>query len=149
MIKCKHWSPGQPGFGFCAIGIKHNPQTFFCLYRCNEYQELGLPVGQHTVDQKVTDFVAAHTQLLIEGRVEKEVADYRLTVCTGKNKDNKRVTETCEHYSGDKKKRGDGTCAACGCETWKISEMRMKVYYPMECPVNRFAAMPGRRKIKK
>lgn len=148
MIRCKHWSPSIEGHGICAIGYRHLPKISFCQNECIRYQEKDLPVGQHTVDEeksKVDDFIAAHKKLIKEGRVKKEVADFRLTLCTGTDKEGQMVTLPCIHYTGSTAKRGSGKCTACGCKTWKISEMRLKVYYPMGCPVGRFSEMPGRR----
>ncbi|MEK0325976.1 MAG: hypothetical protein QQN63_09770 [Nitrosopumilus sp.] len=149
LVKCKHWSQSEViGFGNCAIKFKHLPSYKFCQEQCIHYHEEGLPEGQHTIDKetdKLNDFIAANKTLMFEGRVRKEIADYRLSVCTGLSIEGKPLSAPCRHYSGDSKVRGDGKCAACGCKTWKISEMRIKVYYPMGCPIERFSEMPGRR----
>lgn len=94
---------------------------------------------------RLNDFIEANKTLIIQGRVNKDIAEYRLSVCTGISIKNKPLSQPCQHYSGDSKVRGDGKCAACGCKTWKISEMRIKVFYPMGCPIERFSTMPGRR----
>ena len=149
LVKCKHWSQsGEPGLGNCAIKVRNLPTIEFCNTQCIHYQEEGLPEGQHTVDKdtsKINDFIVAQKRLLLEGRVPKEIADYRLSICTGLSIEGKPLSTACRHYSGDSKVRGDGLCRSCGCKTWKISEMRIKVYYPMGCPIERFSEMPGRR----
>lgn len=150
MIKvlCKHWIDcGVPGHGDCAIGVRQRPKIGFCNKSCHRYYEEGrLPRERTKVKSKIGSFIKAHEELLLQGPVREEVADYRLTVCTGRTENNGQVTASCIHYKGEKKIRGDGHCGACSCPDWKISEMRKKVYYPMECPVNRFSAMPGKRK---
>lgn len=91
------------------------------------------------------EFLSNNMRMLREGRVPKQIADYRLTVCTGVNKQGTQVTEECVHYTGSTKIKGDGKCKACNCGTPIISQMRMKVYYPMACPIGRFSERAGRK----
>lgn len=150
MIKCQYWQDcGVKGFGDCLIGYKQRPAEVFCFSTCIKYHEIGLPPRQRTVEEgKVSQFVRAHKDLVLQGRVKKEIADHRLTICTGLNKKQEIVNAQCMHYKLEGTKRGQGHCAACGCPEWKISEMRKKVYYPVGCPINRYSPMPGRRRIK-
>lgn len=100
---------------------------------------------QRSVIKQAGTFIAAHAQLLIEGKVLEEVAEHRLTICTGVNKSEQVVDAPCIHYRDEKNKRGSGHCAACQCGDWRFSEMHRKVYYPMGCPIGRYKGMPGRR----
>ncbi len=106
--------------------------------------------------QSAFDFAVAHKDLLLQGRVPSEVAQYRLTVCTGKNEDGEKVSTQCPAYTGDVDgRRGSGHCEGCGCPKWEIAEMDRngfmesiapgKAWYPMGCPKGRFSAEPGRR----
>lgn len=149
-VRCKYWSQNQeyPNRGDCSKGIKELPDYQFCVGQCIHYHEPDLPIGQRTVEKeqsKIDDFLHAQKRLLLEGRVKEEVAQYRLTICTGLTVEGNRVSYPCDHYGGDIDDRGKGKCGACGCKTWKISEMKVKVYYPIACPINRFSSMPGRR----
>ncbi len=95
----------------------------------------------------VAEFAVAHLQLLKQGRVLRPTADHRLTVCTGELASGDRVSEPCPQYRpGKGKKRGDGSCGACGCPTWPFSQMRRKVWYPVAiCALKRFSIARGRR----
>ena len=150
-IRCRHWTKNEeyPGRGDCALGVRVLPEYSYCKDYCIKYQEPDLPIGQRTLEKepsKIDDFLKAQAELIAQGRVSEEIAEYRLTVCTGISVEGRQVTAPCNHYRQTGKKRGDGKCGACGCKTWKISDMKVKVYYPMGCPVNRFSPMPGRRK---
>ena len=102
------------------------------------------------------EFFTAHKELLLQGRVSDDVAQYRLTVCTGVNEAGEKVSAQCTMYTGDKDdKRGSGHCKGCGCPEWELAEMSRggfanklapgKAWYPMGCPKGRFSEMPGRR----
>ena len=100
-------------------------------------------------------FATAQAELLLQGRVPKEVAEYRLTVCTGITKDGKKVATVCPNYVNENGRRGSGHCKGCGCPEWSLSEMDRsgfmdklapgKAWYPMGCPKGRFSSQPGRR----
>jgi len=149
-VRCRYWSQNSdyPDRGNCSKGIKELPDYRFCVGFCSHYHEPDLPRGQRTIEKepaKINDFLAAQKTLLTQGRVIKEVAEHRLTICTGITVEGKQVDLQCMHYNSNSKVRGDGRCGACGCKTWKISQMKVKVYYPIGCPINRFSPMPGRR----
>ena len=151
-VRCRYWSQSKEYHdrGNCSKGIKELPDYTFCVGHCRFYHEPDLPQGQRTIEKekdqtKINDFLAAQKDLFTQGRVSKEIAEHRLTTCTGITVEGKQVNIKCMHYSGDLKSRGDGTCGACGCKAWKISQMKVKVYYPIGCPINRFSPMPGRR----
>ena len=103
-------------------------------------------------------FAEAHAKLVLEGKVPDEVAEFRLTICTGVTKDGDVVSDKCPNYVRENSARGSGHCEGCGCPKWKVAEMHRpkdngkgekffpgKAHYPMGCPQGRFAAQPGRR----
>ncbi len=106
-----------------------------------------------TLAEKAKEFASAQMDILKNGRVSEEVANYRLTVCTGLDKNNKRVSTACTHYDDQGDYRGSGFCKGCQCPAWKGARMDNpgsitmpgKVWYPLECPQAKFASMPGRR----
>ena len=103
------------------------------------------------------EFAASHQRLMKEGKVPDEVAEYRLTVCTGVDKNGTRITDTCTNYVNENGLRGSGNCKGCGCPKWTVSAMHRprkgggqktlpgKVWYPMGCPQGKFAPRHGRR----
>ncbi len=149
MVKCKHWrSCGLPDHGDCAINFRTRPEITFCIGQCTRYHQEGLLPRQRSkgVVDKGVEFLKSQARMLTEGKVPEAVAQHRLSICTGKNKEDQEVDPPCMHYAGDKKERGDGICKSCGCPDWPLAEMKNKVYYSIGCPVGRFAVMPGRRK---
>jgi hypothetical protein len=107
---------------------------------------------------KMTEFLAAHRNLLREGRVPDEVAHFRLSICTGVLVSGEKVSEPCPNYKiTEDSAWGTGHCKACGCPDWPISEMHRpkkimepgKAWFPMGCPQLRFSGMPGRRAKQK
>lgn len=146
--KCKYWIDcGKKGHGDCAIHVRTRPSHKFCNTTCRRYHEEGLSPRERSKKEVSLgkQFIKAHNELLAQGRVIRIIAEHRLTVCTGRDTNNKKVDAPCKHYRNERKTRGDGYCGSCGCKDWKISQMKRKVYYPMACPIGRFAAMPGRR----
>ena len=108
---------------------------------------------QKSLRSTAFEFATAHKRLALEGRVPTEVAQYRLTVCTGLNVDGQQVSDKCPNYVNENGRRGSGHCEGCGCPKWEISEMDTgktfppgKAWYPMGCPKGRFAEHDGRRK---
>lgn len=98
-------------------------------------------------ESRITSFATAQAAVVTEGRVAREVAEHRLTICTGLAPDGVRVSPACRAYmADDAAPRGAGTCGSCGCPKWPLAVMRRKVYYPtIACPRGAWGPMRGRR----
>lgn len=170
-ILCKHWkNVGMNGGGKCAINAYGENKTVslgVCLKLCDQYDgpdraplidQLDVMHANNGETNKkprsalqlAAEFTEAHRQLLIQGRVPNHVADHRLTICTGVDKDGGLVNDPCPNYrAGKGDKRGDGRCGLCSCPKWPFSQMRRKVWYPVPiCPANLFPNAQGRRGMK-